>query len=32
MRLDRAVQDDSKVQHLLRPYPDAEMNTVPVST
>ncbi len=30
--LDPAVQDGSKVQHLLRPYPDVEMTAVPVST
>ncbi len=30
--LDPGVQDGSKVQHLLRPYPDAEMTAVPVST
>ncbi len=30
--LDPGIQDGSKVQHLLRPYPDAEMFTYPVST
>ncbi len=30
--LDPSVQDGSKVQYLLGPYPDAEMIAVPVST
>lgn len=30
--LDTSVQDGSKVQHLLRPFPDAEMTAVPVRT
>src|SRR4051812_17922827 len=30
--LDPGVQDGRRVQHLLRPYPDAEMRAIPVST